>query len=337
MTTKVQAITTILGALSLGLLLPGWNAPAAAPDPATVVGPDQCVDCHEDSYNIWQESTHYKTYDELSSNFDGLGIADKMGVDNIEDPAGECVSCHYTVTGAHPGKYEVIAGVSCESCHGGARDWLDTHGEYPNDDPANETAEQKQQRIAHAEAAGLLYPQRIERIAANCLSCHTVPDEKLVNVGEHPAASDFELVAWSQGEVRHNVFWNKGEKNAEDPPERKRIMYVVGRATDLQYSLLALAKATGPGKYLDAMQQRVENALAELQKIQQAQALPEIGAMLEAAQQAPLQPGSAAALEQAAAQVKSQIEAFVGAHDGKQLAALDGLLPTDYHYSKKYR
>jgi hypothetical protein len=59
--------------------------------------------------------------------------------------------------------------------------------------------------------------------------------------------------------------------------------------------------------------------------------------MLAAAQKVSLQLGNGGELEQVAAAIKQQIEAFVSAHDGSQLAALDGLIPDKYHYSDKYR
>ena len=52
-------------------------------------------------------------------------------------------------------------------------------------------------------------------IAKNCLSCHTVPNEALVNAG-HPTSEKFEFVRWSQGEVRHNFQLDKST-NAESP------------------------------------------------------------------------------------------------------------------------
>ena len=38
-----------------------------------------------------------------------------------------------------------------------------------------------------------------------------VPEERLVNVGGHTAGSAFELVSWSQGEVRHNLQKSAGK------------------------------------------------------------------------------------------------------------------------------
>ena len=59
-------------------------------------------------------------------------------------------------------------------------------------------------------------PVNVYLLAQSCYRCHTVPDERLVNVGGHHAGSlDFELVSWSQGTVRHNFVRTDGKVNAE--------------------------------------------------------------------------------------------------------------------------
>ena len=182
----------------------------------------------------------------------------------------------------------------------------------------------------------MIRPERIDAIAANCLGCHTVPNEKLVNVGGHTAGSDFELVSWSQGEVRHNVFWNDGGENAEASPERKRVLYVVGLATDLQFSLLALGKATEEGDYLVAMKQRVTNVLAQLEQANSAKDLPELNSIISVGKSAPLTAGSQDALQAAANSIGIQVSKFATSYDGSGLAAIDSLIQAEYRYSDKY-
>ena len=331
MQAKNNTLLAILGLMALAGLA------QAATDPEKIVGSDECVDCHGESHSIWEETTHYKTYEELAAGWDGTEIAGKMDVDDIENAEAICVTCHFTVKD-DDGFQEVISGISCESCHGAAKDWLELHAEYPGDGPESESPEQKQERLAASEAAGMILPRNIHGIASNCLGCHTVPQEDLVNVGEHPAGSDdFELMSWSQGEIRHNVYWNKGESNAEASPERKRLLFIIGRATDLQLSLQALAKASEAGKYFDAMKARVENAVAALEKINAAAPAPEIDAMLKAAQGASLELGAVDKLPAVADAVSAGIDKFAQNHDGSGLAAVDSLLPTEYRYSEKYK
>ena len=66
--------------------------------------------------------------------------------------------------------------------------------------------------------------------------------------GGHLAGSqDFELVAWSQGMVRHNFVRTGGTANGAPSPAELRVMYVVGVMADLEYSLRAVAAATRKG------------------------------------------------------------------------------------------
>ena len=98
----------------------------------------------------------------------------------------------------------------------------------------------------------MIREDRIDLIADNCYSCHTVPNQDLVNTGGHLAGSDIELVSWSQGEVRHNYLLNQ-TKNAPESPQRLRIFYVVGQVTDLEYSLRGGLQITVKGPYQVAM------------------------------------------------------------------------------------
>ena len=240
---------------------------AYAIDPTLTVGADACVDCHTPAHDNWVETTHFKTYEELSSSDPAIEVADALGIDDIEDPAGTCVSCHFTLVGETVEDAEPIAGISCESCHGAAAEWVESHGEYASGDAESESAAEKASRINAAAAAGQIRPAQINKIAANCLGCHTVPNEELVNVGGHPAGSDFELVDWSQGEMRHNLFWSNGETNKVATPARKRVLFVVGHATDLEFSLRALGKSSSAGTYRDAMAERVKQSTAQLTAI----------------------------------------------------------------------
>ena len=88
-------------------------------------------------------------------------------------------------------------------------------------------------------------PINVYMLAQSCYRCHTVPDERLVNVGGHNVGSmDFEIVAWSQGTVRHNFLRSDGQSNEPSSPERLRQMFVAGMIADLEFSVRATAAAT---------------------------------------------------------------------------------------------
>lgn len=61
-------------------------------------------------------------------------------------------------------------------------------------------------------------PSNLDLVAQSCLNCHTAPNEELVNKGGHNVGTlDFELVAWSQGKVRHNFVRSEGKTNDGSP------------------------------------------------------------------------------------------------------------------------
>src|SRR5262249_421601 len=156
---------------------------------------------------------------------------------------------------------------------------------------------------------------------------HTVPEEKLVNVGGHTAGSEFELVSWLQGEVRHNLQQSAGKVNTEASPARKRMLYVVGRSLDLEYSLRPLAKATQPTHHAASMTKRVQLAKSKIKEINTALKDDDLKQILDSVDGAQLKSNNAAALTQAADKIGSVARKFASSHDGAAFAALDALIP----------
>jgi hypothetical protein len=78
-------------------------APAGAADfvAADMVGPESCKACHPEAYNAWKLSKHSRALDSLSPQ---------------QQKDGRCLSCH-----APNLKDQNVAGVSCETCHGGGQ------------------------------------------------------------------------------------------------------------------------------------------------------------------------------------------------------------------------
>ena len=71
---------------------------------------------------------HFATFDELHRKPEAKAIADKLGLRSVKRN-DECIKCHYT-TQTVDGHPRIVAGVSCESCHGAARDWIEMHADY---------------------------------------------------------------------------------------------------------------------------------------------------------------------------------------------------------------
>ena len=165
-----------------------------------------------------------------------------MGVRRIKSES-LCLNCHFTVQ-QKDNKEEPIAGISCESCHSAGKDWIKVHSGYSGKKAETETKAEAATRWKLAESKGMIRPSSLYRLAKNCYSCHVVPREDLVNKGGHRAGSAFELVSWSQGEVRHNTWHSKGKENVPASAARKRMLYLVGLGVELETALRAVGKAT---------------------------------------------------------------------------------------------
>lgn len=246
---KLGALCTLLVWMQSGL---------ASPDPEKVVGPEECAECHDVETGIWEETHHAITYESMPDSDDGVDIGDKLGIDDVVE-AELCQTCHLTLQG-DAGDAEVIAGVSCESCHGAGRDWVEVHS------VEDKTEEEQTTLWAESEAAGMIRPGNVYAFAKNCLGCHIVAQEELVNTGGHAAGSEFNLVTWSQGEVRHNTFTTP--ENNEASPERKRLMAVMGLVAELEGGIAALqAVENADGEYAAALVARMQRAQKELAEI----------------------------------------------------------------------
>lgn len=320
--------------------------PWAREAPAEIVTAEACGECHTSAYQVWQGTVHETGFRELHRKPQAQEIAAKMGFRLVKRNS-LCLRCHYTpvevpVEAATEDKAELraIAGVSCESCHGAGRDWIRVHYDYgPGKSFRTETPEHRRERIEASREAGMRRPSDLYAIAASCYACHTVPEEKLVDVGGHTAGSaGFELVAATQGAMRHNFLASSltgdGKVNRERPPEERRMMYVVGRAVALEYALRAAAEATQPGTYARNAGRRIQAASIELRKIALLEPLPEIDQMLAAARDAPAVPPSGplsesehrAAILAAAETVASIARSLPERYEPTQLADLDPLV-----------
>jgi hypothetical protein len=334
---KLRPILMGLALAGAMMLVPGMMAPGLVQaqqlrlDPAKVMGPDACGECHKSSVAAWKGSHHFSTFKTLPRLKAARAIADKMGVKRIK-AGSDCLSCHFT-SAIVGGKPKPIAGITCESCHGAGRDWIKVHSDFggkgvkaENEDPAHKT-----ERYAKSVAAGMTRPGDLYSVAKNCYSCHSVPNEKLVNTGGHTAGSKMELVAWSQGEVRHNVWYTKD--NQVSPIERLRMMYLVGRALDLEYALRGVAKATTKDTYAVKMAKRAKKARKRIKAIAKLIDAPELMAMYKAAKSAKLKLNNEAKLTAAADAVAKQAKAMAAKYDGSTFGGIDKVLPK----AKKYK
>src|SRR5690606_16402073 len=156
-------------------------------------------------------------------------------------------------------------------------------------------------RWKSADSKGMIRPRALYTLAKNCLGCHVVPHEELVNKGGHRAGSAFELVSWSQGEVRHNTWHSKGKENVPASAARKRMLYLVGLGVELETGLRAVGNATVRKVYAFEMAKRVDRARKRIAAAAKAVPdVPEIAKLVDYAYSAGLKLNNEKALTAAA-------------------------------------
>src|SRR6185295_572218 len=188
---------------------------------------------------------------------------------------------HFTVQQKN-NQEEAIAGISCESCHSAGQDWIKVHSGFSGKTAKTETKAEETARWKLAESKGMIRRHSLYQLARNCYGCHVVPQENLVNKGGHKPGSDFELVSWSQGEVRHNTWYSQGKENVVADAARKRMLYLVGLGVELETGLRAIGKATVRRAYAFEMAKRVDRARKRLAVAATAAPnVPEIAKMVE--------------------------------------------------------
>jgi hypothetical protein len=227
-----------------------------------------------------------------------------------------------------------IAGITCESCHGAGDKYVDIHSDFggkditaDNEDPAHKT-----KRWADSEAAGMIRPHDIYAVAKNCFGCHTVPNEKLVNVGGHTAGSKIELVRWTQGEVRHNLHYSNGKENVEASLERRRLLYLVGKMLDLEYAFRGLSVATTKADYAVTMAKRAQRATAQLKALNADLDNATIADIVAVGEATKLKLNAKDTYLSAASKVSTLAQSFASETDPASLSAVDVRLPSEDKY-----
>ncbi len=332
-----MALSIVFSIVLIMANVAGAEIPGAAVtcDPAQVLGAESCAKCHENELATWKETPHCKTFEALHRLPEAKEIVKRLGLPSVKRNE-TCVHCHYTQQQVES-RTRVVAGVSCESCHGASQVWQPLHNDYggPNATKEIESAEHREQRLQASIAAGMNNPHNLYLIARQCLACHTTPDERLVNVGGHvPGSKDFELVAWSQGIVRHNFLRTDGKENAAASVDELRVMYVVGVMADLEASMRATAQAMRKATFGITSAQRAANLKRRLYDIQKLLQDPHVQIALDAALAVPLKLNRREALLAAADQVGEAAYEFAKNADGSQLAAIDSMLPHPDQYKK---
>ncbi len=299
---------------------------AFASDVAKTVGANACAECHKQEAEAWKGTHHFKTFREMPRSTKANDIAEKMGLRRIKSES-LCMNCHFTVQQKN-NREEPVSGISCESCHSAGQDWIKVHSGYSGKKADTESKAEKEARWKLAESKGMIRPSSLYELAKNCYGCHTVPREDLVNKGGHKAGSAFDLVAWSQGEVRHNTWHSKGKDNVPASAARKRMLYLVGLGVEVETALRAVGKATARKSYAFEMAKRADRARKQLATAAKAEPnVPEIAKMVEFAHSAGLTLNNERRLTAAADGVSKLLASISATYDGSTMAGLDSLIP----------
>lgn len=304
-----------------------------------IVGPDtfneSCNECHKVETRSWSMTAHQQSFDTMHSTDTAKAIAKKMGERSVKR-SQLCASCHYTTKA--DGRLKPMWGVSCESCHGPARDFVDIHPHIagdmerksmrPGEAKHLETPEQRRDRLALAKDNGMIHTGMVYELARTCIECHLVPNSKLVDVGGHPTDDDFEMVEWMNGSVRHNfVSSEDGKANAPMPPARKRLFYVVGTMVDLEITIKCFEMTKDPGPFKDAMISRANRLIERINTIREATPLAEFDDIL--ADLPPKFMRDTRLPSGLSERIGKVTRTFAETNDGSDLHKIDAILPDE--------
>lgn len=159
------ALSGCLVAFSLGLTLL-WPASApslAASEPLSVTAsaegyesPQRCRECHEETYQAWSHTSH------ANALFDPIV---RTYMQTIEEP-GECFACHTTGYNTNSGQF-ILAGVTCEACHGPYR------SQHPQESMAIATSPDFC-GSCHPSTRSEWESSRHGQVGVICVDCHEV-------------------------------------------------------------------------------------------------------------------------------------------------------------------
>jgi len=230
-------------ALAIGFRPVGAQEP---PDTAGEIhlGAGSCAAqaCHgggsgeRNEYKIWAtRDKHHRAYDVLLEPL-GQRIGQRLGIDPTKER--RCLDCHAT-TGVRLAKSHVVEdGVSCELCHGGAKDWLGPHA----------TPEWQKLSAKQKAAAGFLDLATPPKRAAACMRCHVGSKRSdithAIMAAGHPPLSGFDVQAylrvmpphWSDKDDRSVATWVAGMK-ATARAQLDRIARTLRRGHRLEFSV----------------------------------------------------------------------------------------------------
>jgi hypothetical protein len=220
---------------------------------AKYVGPGSCsaVACHggiqprsvtkvlQNEYSTWVTADkHAHAYTALTEPL-GRQIAVTLHLGSAEK-AQRCLVCHALSVSAaeHAREFDIAEGVSCESCHGPASEWIGPH---------------IQANAVHSKmvSLGLYDNKNLVLRTEKCLTCHLgapgmTVDHELIAAG-HPDLR-FELDSFTAVEPPHWI-----EKDAEGKPLVNPLFgvraWAIGQGVQLRESMLRVSRTAKSGPW----------------------------------------------------------------------------------------
>jgi hypothetical protein len=193
------------------------------------IQPRQITRVSQNEYSIWAgQDKHARAY-QMLSNAVSLRIGKILNIGR-PDQSQKCLACHAlsVPNDQRAETFELVDGVSCESCHGPASGWLGPH-------TTKDWPHEKSVQLGMYDTRDLI--KRSER----CLTCHLGTSEKLVDhqmiAAGHPDLT-FELNLFSSVMPLH---WKEPTDNAW----RGVQVWGVGEAVQLQKGLERLSRRAG--------------------------------------------------------------------------------------------
>jgi len=237
--------------LAVWLMLGSGLLPAQNVEPPKYTGPGSCASpsCHggvqvrtttsvqQNEYSTWVVKDKHAHAFAVLTNPVATRMAKILGPEKLgsvkADTAPKCLACHaLSVPEADRARtFDSTDGVSCESCHGPASNWLGPHT----------TKGWTHERSVTAGMRDLRDP--VHR-AENCLTCHLGTAEKAVDhemiASGHPDLY-FELASFTAAMPRH---WNEhaADDRTKDDPFADVRMLAAGQAVQLREQLQRIAR-----------------------------------------------------------------------------------------------
>jgi len=238
-------------------------------------GPKKCQECHEQEYDVWKASPHFESYKKAHKTVEAKKIVKAVGEKSMKKGKA-CVLCHYTaIQKDASAKAKVKAGPSCESCHGSSSQWREIHNDFGGADvkAADETPAHKKQRLVDSEVKGMIASRMTYRLASNCMNCHGLGNKNLdaktlstmLEAG-HPIKPEFEIVKYSQGQVRHRFVPPNVNDNSRLDAAGIARLYVGGQAAAL-VTASRIKNKVADTKFKSAQQARIKQAKAVMNAI----------------------------------------------------------------------